>query len=506
MILVMSIFLVSITPVSGFFPQIPENSINKTPLKNERDLPSKTNNQGGLIGDFDPLIDIEVTVDIISIRTLNDDTNPDFFVKVLINSEEFLSPIWHDSPYLDNIHWTSTANVPDDVEYADIVIELYEKTTSGETLCDISKEQNTNTEGHTAEMSYNIKTGHWTGDDSVGDLSGYGRLNGCDDGSTDGYEQDCELWFNIDQNDYDGDHLPYWTEVYLYGTDPTFDNTGEDLDGDGLPIEWEHKWLYTPTLWDDHARLDRDNDSLTNVEEYRVSSWGSDPYRRDIYVEMDTMAKGPLGQNSSISPHSKELLKTAFDRRNIVCHLDDGCMGGGGEIIPFDRHTYRSELKTFYTTYFLHNDSENWRRGVFRYAMIIYDFAAASGMAYVGAHPWLYWHAQGSNTFVINAQTMHKMSIKLFKQIDFVFASAMMHELGHIFGIDFMFPMGCDMKRTIHPRNLAFWLFGNYKSCMNYRYVYSILDYSDGSHGLFDYDDWSNLDFSFFEKKTVNSW
>ncbi|HUT00309.1 MAG TPA: hypothetical protein VMY59_08340, partial [Candidatus Thermoplasmatota archaeon] len=236
----MSIFLVSITPVSGFFSQIPENIINDAPLENERDLPSKTNNQGGFIGDFDPLIDIEVTADIISIRTLDDDNNPDFFVKVLINSEEFLSPIWQDSPYLDNIHWTATANVPDDIEYVDIVIELYKKTTSGDTLCDICKEQNTRTEGYTAEMSYSIKTGHWTGEDSVGDLSGYGRLNGCDDGSTDGYEQDCELWFNIDQNDYDGDHIPYWTEVYIYETDPTFDNTGEDLDGDGLPIEWEH--------------------------------------------------------------------------------------------------------------------------------------------------------------------------------------------------------------------------------------------------------------------------
>jgi hypothetical protein len=36
---------------------------------------------------------------------------------------------------------------------------------------------------------------------------------------------------------------------------------------------------------------------------------------------------------------------------------------------------------------------------------------------------------------------------------------------------------------------------------MNYQYVYSMLDYSDGSHGLFDHDDWLNLDFSFFEKK-----
>jgi hypothetical protein len=503
----MSIFLIGSAPVSGFFSTITKNDIYNVPLKNDEDNYFKTGDERDFCEDFDPLVDIKVTVDIISIRTLDETillNNPDFFVKVRIDSEEFLSPLWQDSPYLDDIHWTATANIADDVEYVDISIELFKKTVSSDTLCDISEEQNTETTGYTAEIYYSIKTGHWTGDDSIGDPSGYGRLNGCEDGSYKGYEQDCELWFNIDQNDYDGDHIPYWTEVYIYGTDPQIDNTGEDLDGDGLPIELEHKWMYNPNLWDDHARLDSDEDSLTNVEEYNVSSWGSDPYRRDIYIEIDTMAEGPLGQNSSISSHAKELLKTAFDRRNIVCHLDDGCMGGGGEIIPFDRNIYRYELRTLYDEYFLHNDSENWRRGVFRYALIVYGFTG-SGMAYVGKHPWLCWHAPGTNTFVISVQAMRKWSIKLLKPIDVVLASVLMHETGHILGIDFMFPVGCDMKRSVHPRNLAFWIFRNYKSCMNYRYVYSIIDYSDGSHGLFDHDDWSDLDFSFFEKRMINS-
>jgi len=35
---------------------------------------------------------------------------------------------------------------------------------------------------------------------------------------------------------------------------------------------------------------------------------------------------------------------------------------------------------------------------------------------------------------------------------------------------------------------------------MNYRYTYSILDYSDGSHGKIDYDDWENIDLTYFEK------
>ncbi len=96
-------------------------------------------------------------------------------------------------------------------------------------------------------MIYSLKTGHWTGDDFIGDPSGYGRFNSYDGaGSANQPEWDCELWFNINQTDYDGDTIPYWTEVYTYGTDPMIDNTGEDFDLDLIPVEWEFKWLYNP--------------------------------------------------------------------------------------------------------------------------------------------------------------------------------------------------------------------------------------------------------------------
>ncbi len=458
---------------------------------------------GDTIEDFDPLVDIEVTIDIISIRVLDENISPSksiFFVKVIINSEEFSSPVWNDSPSLYDIHWKATLNVPDDKEFVNVTIQLW-----GDETEDIPYDISGKHDRYDVTLLYSIKTGHWTGDDSRGDVSGYGRLCGCDDGSLYGNDRDCELWFDITQNDADGDHIPYWYEVNVLGTDPLVDDTSLDPDNDSIPTYWEYRWGYNPLVWDDFANIDPDNDSINNIEEFLTSEWLSDPYRRDLFIEIDTMAKGPLGQNSSISSQAKELLNTAFDRRNILCHLDDGCMGGGGEIIPFDRMIDRYDLRALYNDYFLHNDSENWRRGVFRYAMIVYGFTG-SGMAYVGKHPWLCWHASGTNTFVISAQDMHKWSIKLLKPRDVVFASVLMHETGHTLGIDFMFPIGCDMKRTVHPRNLAFWIFRNYKTCMNYRYVYSIIDYSDGSHGLFDYDEWSNLDFSFFEEKMINSW
>jgi hypothetical protein len=50
---------------------------------------------------------------------------------------------------------------------------------------------------HYGNLSYNLKVGHWTGDDYIGDPSGYGRLNGCDDNSIYQQDRDCELWFDI---------------------------------------------------------------------------------------------------------------------------------------------------------------------------------------------------------------------------------------------------------------------------------------------------------------------
>ena len=105
--------------------------------------------------DFDKLVDINVTVEIYAIRSLVEIDylpEPNFFVKVFINEGEFTSQIWNDSSYLYNC-WSITNDVPDNEEFVDIKIQLWD---SNNILCDIG------TGNNEVELNYSIKTGIWT--------------------------------------------------------------------------------------------------------------------------------------------------------------------------------------------------------------------------------------------------------------------------------------------------------------------------------------------------------
>ena len=451
--------------------------------------------------DIDPLVDISLTVDIVAIRALDEienRSNPDFFINLFINGEEFISPTWNDHAYLYDI-WSVQKDVADDIETVDIAIELWDSDDLLNTRCDISKKANVNDDGYGVNFVYNIKTGHWYGDDySIGDGSGYGRVCGSGDGSIYTDENDCELWFNIYQNDYDNDTLPYWVETNVYGTDPTFDNTGEDFDLDGVPIEWEHRWGFNPLLWEDHEQYDPDQDSLTNIEEYLTRDFGSDPFRQDIFLELDYMEESPDGIISVIPDEAIELLKNPFHRRNIVFHIDSGFVDGG-EILPFDDNVVFDEVREIYNNNFLNNDENHWKRGVFHYGIIVYD-CTPGGYGFSGDVSPYMGYIPGTNGFVISSKHIEKNDRWILsKSLDYCYGSAIMHEMGHNFGRRWGDPFGCDVQRSKRPWQIGYWLFGNYKSIMNYRYTYKIFDYSDGSHGRRDSNDWEAIDLTYFE-------
>jgi hypothetical protein len=482
-----------------------------------------------LENDIDPLIDLEVTVTIKEIRAFDKIdlfTDPDFYVKLFINEHEFTSDIWHNQKYVKE-EWKKTVDVPDDIEYVNITIQLWDWNYGFDKQCDIARNDNENTNRRDITVYYSLKTGHWVGHDEItlpdawyADYSGYGRANGCDDNSIYEKDRDCEILFDISQNDYDNDGIPYWTETNIYNKtcqcNPLVDDTGDDEDGDGIPIEWEHKWgfylktdynhtthehtieykwRYHPFEWNDHENLDPDADSINNYEEYLTSNWGSDPFRKDIFVELDQMkGKGEI-PDSLLPQGSKDLIQDAFNRQNIVIHFDDGSWGEGSEsdMIPFDDegpNTTREEINDMYNHYFLKGDENNWRKGVFHYGLVIYN-ATYHGFAF------------RNNAFQISRKGMEiKAKNPFLANRDIVYASAYMHELGHTLGLNWL--LGHQTPQGYNPKYLLWWKTRAYKSIMNYGYMYGLfwnkVDFSDGSRGKNDFDDWSNIVYDYFEE------
>jgi hypothetical protein len=483
------------------------------------------------VDDYDPLVEqIIVTVTMQEIRTLDTMdllSDPDFYVKVSINNNTFKSPVWRGMKYVEEPNWSTSCEVPKDAEFVDIVIELWDSNPLGQgQLCDISPKSGLRRQSKTADIRYSIATGLWSGDDSIiVDLSGYGRLNGCDDNSIYTNDRDVEVFFTISQNDFDGDGLPYWIETNMYNTSPLIDNRGEDADGDGVPIEWEHRfglaygaWLrnskyyyiYDPNEPEDHATLDPDDDGLTNWEEYKTWGWGSDPFRKDIFIEIDQMEIGPNGEGALVPTQAYDLIRDAYAKYNIVWHIDDGRLGGG-ELIPFKEVLEDNDTSNWYWEYFMHGDAQNWRRGVFRWCIISYNYSWAKGFTF----PSIINGSFAIDCFFLSTK-YHEMRAEIFPIIDgihrgtfnremnraYVYAGVIMHESGHTLHLHYR---GVDAHKTIWVWQINYWRFANYKSCMNYRYVYrGIVDYSDGSHGRNDYNDWAHIDLTFFNPRALD--
>ncbi len=420
-----------------------------------------------------------------------------FRIECNIGDEQFESPMWNVSFFGAPLNWNITIFTTKDTSELDILISLYKSINGEKELCDLSEALSL--DAHTVNIKYNIETGWWTGDDFHGDLSGYGRLNGCDDGSIYEAENDAELWFTIFQDDLDGDNIPQAIEEE-YGMDPFVDDADIDYDLDGISSYWEWYFGYHPKQADDHQLLDPDNDSISNYEEYVTwDLYSSDPFRQDIFLEIDWMEPGPAGEKSEVPKKALDRIYQPFHRRNIVFHFDNG-IENGGEPIPFSEKTSRDEVLDIYEEYFIHQGQFTERRSIFHYGIVVY-LCDVKGYGFSG-DTGQGGYSPGTNAFVISSSQMELNTQKIYfkdRSLDNFYGSAMMHEMGHNFGIRFGEPFGCDNWFAKYPWQLLFWFIRNYKSMMNYQYTYSIFDYSDGSHGRGDFNDWDNIDLTYFE-------
>ncbi|HUT00330.1 MAG TPA: right-handed parallel beta-helix repeat-containing protein [Candidatus Thermoplasmatota archaeon] len=266
-----------------------------------------------------------------------------------------------------------------------------------------------------------------------------------------------------------------------------------DTDGDGAPDWWEVKWGYNPTVREDHQHLDPDNDSLNNIEECYMDYYGSNPFIKDVFLEFDWTKT--IQENATNKPPVKEVTQMidAFARHNITLHVDSGELGGGEEL-PSQAYVSFAEIITLYWDYFLHNDLNNPRQRIFHYG-IICDYSEGPGFSVFG------W--DHLNAFIVGAQFLAE--VYPFYTRGWLSMSASMHETGHTFGLVVTKYKGIDNRMTINPVYKEFWIYLPYKSILSYLYTYSFMDFSDGSHGPQDYNDWGNLDFSFFKNTNFSS-
>lgn len=444
------------------------------------------------IKDFDPLVDIEIIFRIDRIRKIDFERNeePLLALKISIDGESYMVGKWKGIDVYPR--WRHLQNVDDEKEMVDIEIQLFEIHGEEKILCDISPRKGEYSEGKTLKLLYSLKNGSWRGDDWLRDNSGYGHAGGYEDGSN---ENDYEIWFDIYQTDADGDRLTYYEEMYIYNTNPNVSDYGKDYDNDGIPIEWEDKYGYNPFSYDNHSILDEDKDGLNNYEEWLMNEWHADPFRQDIFVEVDYMENKLFG-NTYLPLYSKERVISAFSKHNIMLHIDDGLMGEGGEILPYQKFFTREKLSLYYDKYFLNNGKDKWKEGIFRYCIMAhYTFKSKNVAGYA------FWPTNRDkfNCFVIGTRIIKNYRL-LPKAREIAIASLFMHELGHTLGLFWHTFHGIDNATCNYPWLPGWHKYENYKSCMNYRYAWSLVDYSDGTHGSNDFNDWEAIDPSFFEK------
>lgn len=271
--------------------------------------------------------------------------------------------------------------------------------------------------------------------------------------------------------------------------DAPIEFSGNDTDDDGLPDWWEEIYEdFDPNIWEDHINIDNDGDGLNNYEECYAYGWGADPSKKDVFLEFDwTPSELPDSVNKPPENLIEEM-KQRFEEHNINLHVDLGNLGGGEEM-PYISDFDFNKLTDLYWDYFLHNDLNNPRKNIFHYGLVC-DRGPLAGFAIVG-----WGHLNG---FCVSASILTPENPTRITRGRYI-TTGSMHELGHTLGLFVDDFEGIDNCASSDPFKKEFLIYRNYKSTMNYRYTYDILDYSDGDNGRVDYNDWANIELDFFK-------
>ena len=405
---------------------------------------------------------------------------PQYYYKITIDGLEYVSKDlsggvlfsgW-DTIFMDN---RVQKDIEEEQETSTVKISVIEQESIG-----ILGLRSQDVEKELLEVTYNFRTGKWTGDDYFMDDDGYGHYVG----------DTFEFWFDVYQTDFDADRIPYWAEVNVLGSDPRVDDGVRDPDGDGVPTSWEYRWGYDPFSWDDHEHLDPDVDGIQNVEEYRMEKYFADPFAQDIYIEVDGMEKGGLFDIvHEFYVESGQIVMERFRQHGINVYIDDGWpdgpLNGGGEVLPYYSSLDQDSgiMLQFYKHHF-----DDGRKGVFRYMIV----GSKGGFCIPSTF-------NRYDTIVINSAPVALLKRQAFtpRAARITLAAAALHELGHSLGVTPWTIEGCDnisFAQGERQKYVDTW--GDYYSVMNYYHVWDkgLVDYSTGENGPpYDQNDYEHF-------------
>jgi len=263
-----------------------------------------------------------------------------------------------------------------------------------------------------------------------------------------------------------------------------------DNDEDGLNIAKET----AQGTSDDND--DSDGDGLSDYIESRWYANRSDvfcgsqcaypnPTRKDVYVEADWM--NDSANEYKLSLTQVNLVRAAFEDKDINLHFDTGQYGGGGGLptyiealnfVPTENETDFFNLKNgdeIYQNNFLEN-----RRGIWHYMITgdkLNDGEAntTSGVSYAG----------DDDTFVALGQIARTHP----STQDQAIAGTVIHELGHNLCLSNTAYAGQDSSCLFSGIDTE--ASNDYNSSMNYTKQFSLVNYSNGSNGQNDHNDWA---------------
>lgn len=293
----------------------------------------------------------------------------------------------------------------------------------------------------------------------------------------DDYEGDVVANGSIDE---DEDGLSFAKE----SAQGTSDNS-KDTDGDGLSDYVESQWY----------------PSRQSVF-CGTSCTYPNPTQKDIYVEIDWMKNS---SNQVFKPTNSQLslVEDMYADKGINFHADTGQYGGGNELAVYTHSLSRVATSGQVDFWDYKNGGDGIaanfssdRSLIWRYLIYGYEYASSSGTS----SGWS--EVMGDDIFISGGWINNLSGLA---SLDRAIANTIAHETGHALCLSSVQvfveqPAGCiyDGVDNDDPNDAEYNL-ANYKSVMNYRYQLTdqddmdVVNYSDGSHGTGDHDDWNGV-------------